>query len=170
MAKSIQQEQIAKLAELIKDIQIAMLTTNTPDDSLHSRPMGVQQVEFDGDLWFFTKSSSRKSAEITHDPRVNVAFAQTDKQRYVSISGQAALIVDRAKMKSLWSPTYRVWFPEGLDDPELQLIKVTVDGAEYWDASAGGVATQIFGFVQSLVTGKHGGQDINERVDLGTHA
>jgi general stress protein 26 len=101
---------------------------------------------------------------------VNVAFAQTDKQRYVLVSGQAALIVDRAKMKSLWSPLYKVWFPKGLDDPELQLIKVTVDGAEYWDASATGVATQIFGFVQSIVTGKHGGQDINERVDLGKNA
>jgi general stress protein 26 len=182
MATSIQQEQIVKLAELIKgihvtnlayfikNIQIAMLTTRTSENVLHSRPMRVQQVAFDGNLWFFTKSSSQESAEIKHNPRVNVTFAQIDKQLYVSISGKAALIVDRAKMKSLWSPIYKAWLPEGLDDPELQLIKITVDAAEYWDGSASGVATQIFGFVQSLGSGKRSNQEISERVDFSRNA
>lgn len=144
---------IEKIASLMRGVNIAMLTTIAPDGSLRSRPMALQQVEFDGDLWFFTGSHTPKVDQIDDDARVNVAFSHPSKQNYVSVSGRARLVNDRAKAEELWNPLLKAWFPQGLDDPELALLKVEVEGVEYWDAPSGPVA-QIAGFVHSLATGK----------------
>jgi general stress protein 26 len=120
-------EQIKKLGALMKDIEFAMLTTVEPDGSLRSRPMATQQVEFDGDLWFFTLASAPKVDEVEHEQHVNVSFARPDKQHYVSVSGTARLVRDKAKMKELWKPFYRAWFAKGFDDPDIALLKVTAE-------------------------------------------
>jgi general stress protein 26 len=142
-------EAIAKLAELIKDVRIAMLTTVAEDGSLHSRPMAAQQSEFDGDLWFFTEEDALKVHEIEAEFHVNVAFADPASQTYVSVSGRAWLAHSRAKIEELWNPTIQRWFPKGLDDPRLALLKVEVDSAEYWDASSSTVA-HIAGFIKAI--------------------
>ena len=89
------------------------------DGTLRSRPMATQDVEFEGTLWFFTSAGSAKMSEIRQYPQVSVSYASADDHRYVSLSGRASLIQDAEKMKELWSPVYRAWFPQGLDDPEL---------------------------------------------------
>jgi general stress protein 26 len=144
---------ITRLGALIHGIRIAMLTTQGSDGQLRSRPMAVQEAEFDGDLWFFTSVASGKVSEIEHDAHVNVAFADTDHQRYVSVAGRASLVDDPAKKAELWSPAFRAWFPEGLDDPRLTLLKVHAESAEYWDSPSGPVA-MLTGFVKALVTGR----------------
>jgi general stress protein 26 len=146
-------ESIAKLNELIKDIEIAMLTTYDQDGSLHSRPMATQKVEFDGLLWFFTRASSHKVQEIEREHHVNLAYSAPDKQRYVSVSGMARLVKDRPKMEELWNPVYKAWFPDGLDDPDLALLKVSVEHAEYWD-SPSSFAAQVIKFVQARAVKK----------------
>jgi len=156
-------ESIKKLGELIKDIRIAMFTTVHEDGVLHSRPMATQQVEFDGDLWFLTRLDSSKVDDVERHEHVNLSYASDN--RYVSVIGSAAISNDRAKIKELWSPAYKVWFPEGLDDPQLRLIKVDVAGAEYWDTPGGLVAVAI-GFVKSIVTGKTAKIGDNETVNL----
>lgn len=128
-----QEVNMKKLAAMIRGIKIAMLTTLSADGTLHSRPMATQDVEFDGTLWFFTAAGSAKMSEIRQYPQVSVSYASADDHRYVSLSGRASLIQDAEKMKELWSPVYRAWFPQGLDDPELALMRVDVDKAEYWD-------------------------------------
>jgi general stress protein 26 len=159
------QEAIAKIAKMLKDTRIAMLTSVTEEGHLHSRPMAMQDVEFDGDIWFFTGKNSPKVHEIEHEPRVNVAFADPDKQNYVSVSGTASLVIDAAKNKELWNPAYQAWFPQGLDDPELALLKIHVDGAEYWDAPSSTVA-HVVGFVQAKLTGKSGDPGEHGKVEL----
>jgi general stress protein 26 len=129
-------EDIKKLRKLIKDIRVAMLTTVAQDGALRSRPMATADIEFDGDLWFFTRASSPKTEELMEDQRVNVSFSDPDDNRYVSVSGRATLVRDREKVRDLWSPFHRAWFPEGKKDPDLALIKIIVDRAEYWDAPA----------------------------------
>lgn len=146
-------EDVAKLRELIRDVKFAMLTTEDTDGALRSRPMVVQESEFDGDLWFFTGASSPKVAEIQQHQRVNVALANPDKQRYVSVSGTAQLVRDRTKAEELWKPAYKAWFPEGLEDPDLALLQVTVEKAEYWD-SPGSAVVHLIGFVKALATGE----------------
>lgn len=135
MAEPDRENEIKKLAELMKGIKFAMLTTVEEDGSLHSRPMSAQAVEFDGDLWFFTRVSSPKVWESQQHRQVNVAFADPEKSKFISASGVAMLIRDREKMKELWSPVLKVFFSEGIDDPDLALLKVTVNWAEYWDSA-----------------------------------
>ena len=164
MANQTKQEKIEKLRELIKDIDIAMLTTVDEDGSLRSRPMGTQKTEFDGDIWFFTSSDTGKAEEIKQENRVNVSYAAPGKNRYVSVSGTGRLVNDKAKMKEMWSPIYKAYFPEGLDDPKLRLLKINVEQAEYWDAP-GGIIPTIIGFAQALA-GKEAEFGENEKIEL----
>jgi general stress protein 26 len=161
------QDAIKKLAGIIKEIKFAMLTTVAEDGTLRSRPMATQQQEFDGDLWFFTRADSEKVQQAQHEEHVNVAYANPDDQQYVSVNGRAQLIRDRAKIEELWNPIYKAWFPNGLDDPELALIKVNVEGAEYWD-TPNGKMVQLIGFVKSIATGKpyEASKEEHDKVDL----
>ncbi|MEO7908344.1 MAG: pyridoxamine 5'-phosphate oxidase family protein [Roseiflexaceae bacterium] len=156
---------IKKLGELIEDFGIAMLTTIDDDGALRSRPMGTQQIEFDGDLWFFAGASSAKAHEVRRDQRVNISYAKPDQQRYVSVSGTAELVRDQAKIKELWKPIFKAWFPQGLEDPDLGLLKINVEQAEYWDAPSSKVVALI-GFVKALATGRQAEIGENEKIDL----
>jgi general stress protein 26 len=157
--------EIRKLGELMKDVRICMLTTVDEDGALHSRPMAVQQVEFDGDLWFFTGKSSRKTSEVEREQRVNVSFSNPEKQHYVSVSGIAVCVDDQAKAKELWMEPYRTWFPKGLNDPDLTLMKVTVEKAEYWD-SPNSAVTHLVGYLKAVTTGECPDPGEHEEVNL----
>jgi len=162
--RTTKQEKIEKVRDLIKGIKIAMLTTvNKSDGALHSRPMSTQETEFDGDLWFFTQSPSQKVNEINKDESVNVSYA--GDHRYVSVSGTAEIIDDKDKMKELWNPIYKVWFPDGLDDPTLRLLKVSVQKAEYWD-SPGGFVQTVIGFAEGLINKDPSKMGENETITL----
>lgn len=165
MQKSDREADIRKLAELIKDIRIAMLTTEDENGSLHSRPMGTQQAEFDGDLWFFTEEPSGKTGELAANRKVNVAYSDPKHQRYVSVSGRGTVVRDREKSKELWNPAYKAWFPEGLDDPKLALLKVSVESAQYWD-SPGSAVVHLLGFVKAVATGRRYEGGENEKIEL----
>lgn len=154
-------EAVAKIAKLIKGVRIAMFTTIEEEGHLHSRPMALQEVEFDGDIWFFTNKTAPKVHQIEAEPRVNVAFSDPEHQNYVSLSGRASLVLDKAKNHELWNPSLNAWFPGGVDDPDLALIKVDVDGAEYWD-SPSTVVAHVAGFVKSKLSA--------ESADVGDHA
>jgi general stress protein 26 len=124
-----------KLRKIIRNARVAMLTTVASDGSLRSRPMATPDADFDGELWFFTRYNSPKSEEIQENQRVNVTYASPKNDRYVSVSGTAAVVRDAEKVKELWRGKLKEWFPEGKKDPDLALLKVTIDKAEYWDAS-----------------------------------
>lgn len=147
------QENIAKLRDILKGMEYAMLTTlDEYNEALRSRPMAMQQAEFDGDLWFFTRTDTEKVDDIWKNRKVNVSFSDPGKNTYVSIYGTAQIVRDRTKMKELWSPVHKAWFPDGLDDPKLGLIKVTALDAEYWTGTSSKII-QFVGMVKSLVTG-----------------
>ncbi len=158
------QESIEKLKELIEGIDFCMLTT-VDSGQLRSRPMSTQEFDGLGDIWFFTSEDTHKVDEITEDNRVNVSYSQPAKDRYVSVSGSAEIVNDRAKMEELWSPILKAWFPEGLDEPKICLLKVSVENAEYWDSPAGKLV-EIFGFVKALATGRDAGYGENEKITL----
>lgn len=158
-------DHIRKLAKLIEGVDIAMLTTVAADGRLVSRPMDTQEVEFDGDLWFVTRADSGNVAEIRANPQVNVAYANPSKGTYVSVSGIAAIVDDRAKLEQLWSPTMKVFFPEGENDPQLRLIHVDARTAEYWDGPGTAIGKAL-DFAAAAVTGDPGKAAGNERVDL----
>ncbi len=159
------EENVAKLREMIKGIEFAMLTTADDDGSLRSRPMATQKVEFDGDLYFFTKAGAPKVDEVERDRHVCVSYAAPEEQCYVSMSGTALLMRDRQKMEELWSPVLKAWFPGGLADPELALLKVSVTQAEYWEGPSSTVV-YLVGLAKAFVVGETYRPGENEKLDL----
>lgn len=128
---------IAQLNELIKGIDTAVLTTVRPDSTLHSCPMASHVADDRGVLWFITHDNSEKVEAVRTNQRVNLAYVDHLSQRYVSISGFCELVRDHALAKTLWYPSYASWFPGGVDDPGLVLLKVDIQQAAYWDAARG---------------------------------
>ena len=154
-----------KLCEMIKAIDLCMLTTVDESDDLHSRPMSLNgDIDEEGNLWFFTSSNSHKASEIERTPNVNVSFVDTGDQRYVSISGTAQLVHDRDKIKELWKPVLKAWFPDGPDQPDVVLLKVKMTKAEYWDGPWSTIA-QAVSFVSAIVTGKQVDLGENKKLD-----
>ena len=158
------EESIEKLRSLIKDVRTAMLTT-IDGGVLRSRPMATQETEFNGDLWFFTSSETHKAEEIEKDSRANISYASPSDNSYVSVSGTAQLVNDKAKMEELWNPILKAWFPKGLDDPNIILLKVSVEQAEYWDSTSSTIV-QVAGFLKALVTGERAEGGENEKINL----
>ena len=150
---------LEKLNELLHGIKYCMMTTVEQDGSMRSRPMYTQEEEFDGELWFFTGLDSAKVEEIQAEHRVNLSYIGDGHKKFVSVSGHAKVVHDRAKMTELWKPYYKAWFPGGLDDPNLCLLKVEVDYAEYWDTPTSPLA-HLVGFVKAVTGG--GPQKIGE--------
>jgi general stress protein 26 len=159
------EEGMKKIGELIKDAKIAMLITTTAEGWMRSRPMGTNRNSFDGNIWFFTHASEPKVQEIQQHPQVNVSFSNPDDNEYVSLSGRASLVHDRQKMEELWQKPLETWFPKGLDDPDLALLKVDVEHAEYWDQNAGLVEVAA-GFVKAKVTGEESDAGYGTKVEL----
>ena len=147
-----QPEQVQKLWSMMKGVGFAMLVTED-GDHLRGRPMVANQSEFSGTLWFFTRASSHKVGEVEHDARVCVTYAEPSKQDYVSLSGRAKLVRDQATIKAHWSEGLRTWFPKGQDDPDIAILEVRVDMAEYWDAPSSAMV-HAYGYVKAVVTGK----------------
>ena len=145
------QDDRAKIAELVSRAGSAMLTTMTADGKHVSRPMAVQETEFDGDLWFFAYDDSDKTAQIGAHPEVNVSFSNDKKSEWTSIAGAAEVVHDRQKAEQLWSKPLETWFPDGLETSGLALIKVHADTAEYWDASTSSVK-KVLGMRKAMRT------------------
>ncbi|HEU0252792.1 MAG TPA: pyridoxamine 5'-phosphate oxidase family protein [Pyrinomonadaceae bacterium] len=160
------QDDLQKLREMVKDIDFCMLTTVDQNGDPHSRPMSSNgDIDPNGDIWFFTAASSHKVSEIAELPKVNVSFADPDNQHYVSITGTAQLISDRKKIDELWRPEFKMWFPKGKDDPEVALLKVRLEKAEYWDSPSSTIGYAL-DFVSSLVTGKQPDSGENRKLDF----
>jgi general stress protein 26 len=156
-----------KIAELIKDIRIAILTTVDEQGRLRSRPMATQESDFEGKLWFLTYDESPKTNEIEREHQVNVTYSNPDDQRYVSIAGRATISHDRKQVRELWRPVLKAWFPKGEDDPNIAVIEVEAEEAEYWH-SPSSAFVKVAGLVKSMATGKPYMPGDNKRVNFET--
>ena len=118
---------------LLATFDTAMLTTQTKAGALRTRPMQVADITGGCDVWFVSDVDSAKAFEIASNPNVNLAFQ--GNRRYLSLSGRAKLVNDRQRIHDLWNEAWKVWFPDGRDDPSLTLIRVEASRGEYWDLS-----------------------------------
>lgn len=145
--------ELQKVADLIGEIKFAMMATEEPDGSLRSRPMATMQMDADGYLWFFTGGDSPKIDELGAHRQLNLSYARPDKQDYVSVSGSGEVVRDKEKMTALWTPWIKPWFPKGIDDPDLVLLKVKITSADYW-AAPGTAVMRMYGLAKGIATGK----------------
>lgn len=132
-SKRIGDDHHRELWERVEDVRVAMMTTVDVDGSLRSRPMWTQGDDFDGSLWFFISKEAPAAHALARDPRVGLAYAAPDKDLYVSVVGTGELVDDEAKARDLWNTFAEAWFPGGVDDPHLGLLRVDVKEAEYWE-------------------------------------
>lgn len=127
------QENIDKIQAVIKDVKFAMMSTINSKGDMHAWPMTTSETSLGGkEIWFIGDKSSDVVKDIQSNPRVGLSYATQDDKNYVSISGNAELSSDKAKLDELWSPVYNAFFEQGIEDPEVQLIKVVPHGAECW--------------------------------------
>lgn len=152
----------AKIIEILKDLHVGMMVTRHDDGSMHARPMATNHADFDGYLWYLTDKSTEKVSDIKRHDEVMVAYADSDKHRYVSVTGTAELRTDRDAIRKAWAEPARVWFPKGIDDPNLVAIRVKVAHAEYWDSKAS-LMVLAYGYARALLTGKK----LDEQGDTG---
>lgn len=127
-----EQHELTHLMDIARSFRVAMLITTAEDGRLHGRPMTIADIDDEaGALWFLTSKGGESSAEIARDARAVVTMQGTDA--YVQWSGRASLVHDPLRVHEIWQPAFLVWFPNGADDPKLQLVRFDVEIAEYWD-------------------------------------
>lgn len=127
-------DQQEELWQRLESVRTTMMTTQDIDGvTLRSRPMWTQGDDFDGTLWFFAPDDGALAQELEENGGVALAYAAPDKDLYVSVSGRAKLVRDRGKAEELWNVFADAWFPGGVDDPHLALVRVDVDRAQYWE-------------------------------------
>lgn len=157
----VNQEAVEIVKDIIKDVETAMFSTIS-EGGINSRPMQTQDIEFDGDLWFLTKRDTSKYAEIMANPNVNIAYVG---KSYVSIRGTAEVVEDVERKKALWNAAYEKLLQTSYDDPNMILIKVNTDTAEYWET--GNKTKTVKAFFKKMVGQQpEGNSEINKTVDL----
>lgn len=148
-------EGVEKLKELVEAINICLFSTFLKkNDGATCRPMSAQEVDAEGNIWFFSDINSDKNREIKQDNLVQLVFSHPGKNSYMIVNGVAEISFDRHKIEKLWSPSAKIWFEKGKDDPNISLIKVTTKTAYYWD-SEGSKMVNFFKFLASVATGSN---------------
>jgi general stress protein 26 len=141
---------LARLAEIVEGIDVAMLTTRARNDELATRPMTPVEMDEGGAIWFLTDI---ESPIFEGTGPVNLAFVDHGRSVYVSIGGEAARVDDRERVRELWSPLARPWFPDGPDTPGLTLLRVLPATADIWDAPHSKVV-RVLALAASVAAGR----------------
>ena len=157
-------EQFKKIHDLIKDIHVAMLTTEGSDGKLHSRPWQRKRPSSMEVSGFSPRQSSGKVTDIQHQAHVNLAYSD-GKHSFVTLAGMAEIQKDRKKIDELWNPLYKAWFPDGKEDPEITVIKVQVEEAEYWEAPPNAIVRNVK-ILSAAITGGKVSVGEHEKVTL----
>lgn len=159
----------ALVLEKVEKAGVAMLTTLEGDGTIVSRPMGVQDVEDDGTIWFITRASSDVAQDGTAGRRVNVTVQE--KGFWASIAGTGTLVRDDARKREFWNPATEAFFGEGTDpeDPQIVLVRVQAESAEYWNSAAGGVSALVE-IVKAKATGGEARPGDHDTVEFSAQA
>ncbi|WP_417592030.1 pyridoxamine 5'-phosphate oxidase family protein [Owenweeksia hongkongensis] len=144
---------LKKLKDIVNDVNIAMMCTTQKDNSIHSRPMATAGIDDDGTIWFFTNEGSEKVKEIENDNGLCLCYSEPKNNTYACVMGKAKAVDDKAKEKELWNPILKAWFPKGLEDPNMTLLKVSPNHAEYWDANDSKMVV-FLKIAKAAITGK----------------
>lgn len=144
--------QLEKLRGLISGFSTVMLTTMAEPTGGHVPPMPVGRVDENTDLWLFTSRDSAKVLEIEVDARVGV-HGQNGGTSCVVIAARATVVDDRAITHEIWKPSFKAWFPAGADDPNIVLLHVTGEQAEYWDNTGASSLRYVYQLLKPLETG-----------------
>lgn len=159
------QEAIEKFRDLVKDVTVCMFTTVDESHDITSRPMFTSHVDEEGNVWFFTNEFSEKINEVSKDNLVHLIYSHPVKNIYVDVKGTCSVIIDKKKMEELWDPTLKNWFPAGLEDPKICLVKVATETAHFWNNSTSKMGL-FFQMVRSIAKGDQYKENEKGKLDL----
>ncbi|HNP21712.1 MAG TPA: pyridoxamine 5'-phosphate oxidase family protein [Panacibacter sp.] len=159
------EEAVAKMKELVSSAGICMFATALKERPLSARPMSTEEVDEEGNLWFLSRDSSRKNAQISKDNEVQLFYSNKDKAEFLSVYGKASIIKDKDKAKQLWTPIAKNWFEQGVDDPELTILKVTPHEVYYWDTQHGRMIAMLK-MLQGAFSGKGADDGVMGKISL----
>lgn len=143
-------DELGHVADLVKDIHVAMLTSRNREGALVSRPMSPLDMDAEGTVWFFT---DLRSSKVGQREAMNLSFTDLDHGTYVSVSGRATVVTDRAQIARLWTPMAKPGFPDGPDSEHLGLLAFVPESADYWDAPNSKMV-RAFSALASIMAGK----------------
>lgn len=143
-----------RLYDIIKDLEICMMTTVEAGGRLHTRPMAIQEPDQSGAIWFITDKTQSAAKNVKANPQVSLGFSNASG-RHVSISGKAGLVDDRALIDAIYTEEMDAWFPKGRADPNIVLIKVTPERGEYWDGGSSTVISAL-AYLKAKIVGGNG--------------
>ena len=146
-----------KVLEMLDEFDTAMLVTRSGDGRLEARPMMLLEVEPDGEVWLMTSWQSQKADEIQQHPDLLLVCHDGTKQS-LSLRGHGRVVQDPARVRRLWKEPHRVWFPNGPDDPDIAMIAITPDSAEFWDTSGTNRLEYIWEAAKAYATGQRADQ------------
>ncbi len=154
MEKNLQdKEALAKFKKLAEDVRVCMFITNTNSNDEHTRPMSTIEVEENGTLWFYTDIRSIKVEEVATEHQVHLTYAHPGKESYMDVWGTATIVTDKKQIKDKWSAFLKAWFPNGVDDPNIALLKIVPNESYYWDSESGKMV-QFIKIAVAAITGK----------------
>jgi general stress protein 26 len=159
------QEAVQKLKDLAEDVHVCMFTTMDENGSLSSRPMFTSSVDEEGNVWFFTNEFSEKINEVSKDNIVHLIYAHPAKNIYLDVEGTCSLVIDRKKMDELWNPELKKWFPDGLEDPKICLVKVVTEKAYFWNHTSSKMGL-LFQMIRSITKGDQYKENEKGKLDL----
>jgi general stress protein 26 len=150
---------IEQLKEIVDHQRICMMVTDPTNYPPNSRPMAVAEVDDSGAFWFLALRTSEKFDDLEQDPRVTLHIANPSDQAFLTIHGNCEVLNEMARKKQLWSVLAKAWVQDGVDNPDLRVLKVTPTDGYYWDTEQGKVVAAVkiaFAMVTGNV-GKDGG-------------
>ncbi len=151
-----------KIKELAETADLCFFTTNLSELPLSARPMSTQEVDDEGNLWFFSDKDSDKNDHIKEDNRVQLFYCNKGSSEYLSLFGTATIIQDAKKAKELWSAPVKIWF-DSPDDPNLTIIKVEPQDGYYWDTKNGKFVA-LLKMTAGMITGKEFDDSVEGRI------
>lgn len=145
-------EAVKKIKEMVDDIKTCMFCTEVTGVPFRTRPMATLEVDYAGNLWFFSSKMSDKNEEIKDNDTVQLLYAKNSDSHFITSTGKTKIVWDKEKIDKLWSATMQAYFKDGKDDPNIRLLKVEPEEAHYWDTTNGKMIT-LLKMATSTITG-----------------
>ncbi len=135
---------VKKIKELVKKASSGFFCTAIgTGKAFNSRPMSVQEVDEEGNLWFLSADDSGINADLLADSKVQLLFQGSAHSDFLELRGEASISWDRERIQKYWEPILKTWFTEGKDDPRITVIKVESTGGYYWDNKHGNAVALV---------------------------
>lgn len=155
------EEAVSKVKQLVDKAGTCFFCTSIKTgQSFATRPMAVQKTDDEGKLYFLSASDSNHNYEIENDPMVQLLFQGSSYDSFLNLYGEASISVNKELIKDLWNPMLKTWFTEGIDDPRITVITVTVTEGYYWDTKHG----KLVAFVKQMI-GAATGQTLDDSIE-----